>query len=362
MMIRIALAAALLLPAAQEDVAGILQSFEKRYRTARAERRKLILDLRENLDTYIKRHPDATDLPLATYHLAGTYNRLGDFRGFAEKLRAFLRDHPDADQAPDARFALGEALTRIDNDAGARAAFETFLEAHPKDERAPTARIYIAVTFQNEGKYAEAEQALHGVRRDYPGGNTAWEALSQLALIYHLQERNREAREALTTIYKECKDPIRKKVAGHHLAGYLMIGEQPAPLGVKDVSGAPFSPELHRGKVVILHFFDLSDPQALRDFGILKRALKDAGDKGLQVLGVCVSPDPRDTEVLRSKALGITWPVHHDRLGFKGKAARHLDAQGLPFVLLLDRKGTLRFFNLSGRDLLRTTAKLLEEK
>jgi TolA-binding protein/peroxiredoxin len=351
-------------PRAQDgEVDRILLRFNQRREKARSEPqfRQLLLETRAELEKFMKENPKHKDEPRAAWHYVETYLTAQDLDVGLQMIGLYLKEHPRSEQAPTAQFAAGEILLQKENDAGAREAFQAFVKNYPQDDRAVYAKLYIAVSLANEKKFPEAETILQSVRKDYAGRKEAWGAAMQLAVLYHVQEKNQEARATLEEIIKECPEKEPVEIARRHLVEYLKLG-RPAPgFSEKDISGADFSLEKHRGKVVVLYFFDSSNAASVTEASFLKKARDLAKGPDLQILGVSLDLDRRDLALFKTEAQ-IDWPLHCDGKGFDGKLARLYDVRGLPSLLVIDRKGKMRFFNIAGRDLRAAMFRLLEEK
>jgi TolA-binding protein len=334
----------------RRDKAATLQEF-----------RRVLADTRSELERFLRENPRHRDAGRAAFHAAESYLSAQELDTGVEKLRAFVKEFPGSEHVATARFAVGEALLQKEDDAGARAAFEEFLAHHAKDERALYARAYVATTHQNEKRYDRAEAALLEVRKEFKDRKESWGAAMQLAVVYHLQGKNAESRRLLEDVIRDCPDREATDVARRHLSQFLKL-DQPAPaFSEKDVAGGDFILERHRGKVVVLYFFDPTLAPAGSEAGFLRRARDAFKPDEVQILGVSVSPDRKDLALYKTE-LRVDWPLHFDAQGLDGRIARLYDVRGLPHLVVIDRKGLVRYFNIAGRDLRHAVAKLLEEK
>ncbi len=360
---------ALLLPPCPQDgeVDLILRRFTQRREQVRTdgEFRRLLAEIRAELETFLKTNPAHRDAPRAAFHAAETLLSAGDAAAGAEQLRRFLKSHPDAEQAPTARFMLGEALLRAEDDAGAREAFRDFVRRHPTDERAVHARLNEAVTLQNEGDFPAAELLLRAVRRERPGTREAWAACLQLALLLHLQEKNADARALLEEVVTARPDPETADVARKHLAEYVRLGREAPAFTEKDAEAREHSLEQLRGKVVLLYFFDPALTPSVAEVQSLARLRAEIRKEGrgedFVLLGTCLAPDRKDLALYKSR-FAADWPLFFDGRGIDGRLARLFNVAGPPALWVIDAKGRFRFHNLAGRDLRRAVRKLLEEK
>lgn len=356
-------AAVLLLARVQEgEVDRIMFRFEQRRAQVQDEEqfRRLLEDTRAELERHVRDHPKAKDAPRAAFHAAETFLWAGRTSEGEARLRRLLEEFPDSEQAPSARYLRGEILFQAEDEEAARAAFEEFVRLHPKDERAPAARIYAAAALQGQKRFEEAADALMAVHRDCAGRRESWDALLQLAIVRHLQERPDDARRALEQVIRESSDARLKETARRHLTEYLNVG-QPAPSArVKDRLENEFCLEDLRGKIVVVYFFDSAVREAESEAAFIRRAWEQFKDRDVRILGVSISRSRKDFEVFRDLAKP-GWTLFYDGQGLDGKIARLFNVRGLPWLVVADRKGTVRFFNVARRDLRHAIEKLLSE-
>ncbi len=357
-------AALTLLACAQDGEADrIMLRFEQRRRSVRdeTEYRRLLEDLRTELDAYARRNPRAADAPRAAFRAAETFLWARDPAGAEARLRRLLEDHPDCEEAPSARFLRGEILFQQEENAAAREAFEEFARKHPAEPRVPAARIYAAITLQEERRYEEAAEALLAVRRDFEGRAESWDALFQLAILHHVQERNDDARRELEEVIRGSPNKRQIDLARRHLTEYLNAGE-PAPAGrAADMLKNEFCLRDHLGQVVVVYFFDPSAREAENEAEFLRRLWDRFKGGDLRILGVSVNPDRRYFEAFRD-TLKPGWKLFLDGQGLDGPIARILNVRGLPWLLVVDRRGRTRFFNVARGDLRNAVERLLAEK
>ena len=357
-------AALLALAGAQEgEVDRIMFRFEQRRVQAQDETqfRRLLEDTRAELERHVRDNPKAKDAPRAAFHAAETFLWAGQTDEGEARLRRLLEEFPDCEQAPSVRFLRAEILFQAEKEDAARAAFEEFVRLHPRDERAASARIYAAAALQGQKRYDEAAEALAAVHKDFAGRREAWDALLQLAIVRHLQERPEDARRALEQVIREGSDNRLKETARRHLTEYLNVG-QPAPSArVRDQLENEFCLEDLRGKIVVVYFFDSAVREAEPEAGFIRRAWEQFKDRDVRFLGVSISRSRKDFEVFRD-LVKPGWTIYYDGQGLDGKIARLFNVRGLPWLVVADRKGNVRFFNVARRDLRNAIDKLLEEK
>jgi peroxiredoxin len=313
----------------------------------------------------VRENPKHKDVPRATFQIAETYLASQENDLAYERLQAYLKDFPTASDVPSARFAVAEIQLDKEKDAEARASFEEFAKLYPADDRTVYARLYIAVTYQNEKRYDEAAEKLKAVREEFKTRKESWGAMMQLAVLYHVQEKNSDARKVLEEVVRDCPEKEPVEIARRHLTEYLKVGQDAPGFVEKDIEGAETSLEKLRGRVVVLYFFDPATASALAEATFLKKAKEEAAKAGrgedLQLVGVSIGTDRKEIALYKSMARA-DWRLVHDGRGIDGKFARLYDVRGLPSLLVIDRKGKIRFYNIAGRDFRNSIARLIEEK
>ena len=186
----------------------------------------------------------------------------------------------------------------------------------------------------------------------------------QLAVLYHVQEKNADAKRTLEEIIRDCPDKEPVEIARRHLTEYLKLGQEAPGFAETDIEGRDASLEKMRGKVVVVYFFDPA-ASAVTEGQFLKRTREEAVKAGrgddLQIVGVSIGTDRKEIALYKAQARA-DWMIFHDGRGIDGKFPRLYDVRALPSLTVIDRKGKIRFYNISGRDFRNCIAKLLEEK
>jgi TolA-binding protein/peroxiredoxin len=327
---------------------------------SQAEFSRLLSETRTALEAYLKDHSQAADAGRAAFHIAETYLWSADYSNGVSKLRSVLEDYPNSEDAPTAAFLIGQVLLREDDVSKAREALQDFVRRYPKDDRVLLARNLIAVTFQNEEKYADAEAMLLETRNAFKDRKESWSTLLQLAVVSHLQEKNDDARRVLTQIVSECPDRSLVAMARKEIDLYAKAGSTPEPFRATDLSGNGLSSDKARGQVLILYFFDAAAPAAGQEVLFLQRIRKTFEGKPLALWGVSLNTDRQDALNFRDLQK-ISWPILFDGRGYDGPLARQFDVRGLPALIVLDKTGKMRYFNIAGKDLENAVSRLLPE-
>lgn len=116
---------------------------------------------------------------------------------------------------------------------------------------------------------------------------------------------------------------------------------QPCEFELTTLEGRTIRPRDFRGKVIVLHFFAQRFAFSTAAVPQLKELLTRHG-ANLAVVGINTDKDRAAAEQAIAQH-AISWPVHHDRAVGSDSVATRFHAQILPYFLLLDRAGNLRF-------------------
>lgn len=360
-------ALAILIASGQEsEVVAVLKRFhEKRQAAGSAkEFRDLCTATRDALDAWGRKAKESDpDLPLAMFSAGEMHLYLNEPEEAYKRMEAFLARFPDVKElGPTARFLLGELSIQVGQEARGREKFADFVKKAPADDtRIFGAKILSAMSYVNEGKLDDAIAALEALAKAAGPTAEGWAAMLQQAFAQHLAERNDEAKATLASVIKACTDLDTSERTKRLLNDWLGVGKPVADFAGKDVAGADF--RRPAGKVTLLYFFTSSFEQAEAEIALMRR-FHDAY-KNLAVLGVSIDKSKEAVERF-VKMNAIPWPVCCDGDGYDGPIAAALRVRSLPFVLLLDKAGKIRFMNMiytpGGREIRPAIEKLLAEK
>lgn len=360
----------LVLLAVQDDgrLKGIVDRLNESVQKAKtsADRRAALKASLAELDALIASTKDAQVGPRACTVAAQLCTDLEDERGAAERLLKILDRWPDFEAASSVKLAAADSLWASGDDAGAREAYAQFVKSAGGDERAFQARLHIAQTFLTEGRTTDGVAALEAVRQDYKGRREEWSAMMLLSQGHQFAEKLDAARGLLEDVIRNSTELSAVERAKHVLANLLWIGKPAPSFSEKDLKGAPFDLAAHQGRVVVLYFFSSDFQFAEIEARVLKRLRRTVPSADLSILGVCIERDRTKAERM-VRELELDWPVCVDGGGYDGKLAKLYEVRDpLPMVVVIDRKGLIRFINPlfsgHGRELSAVAARLAAEK
>lgn len=118
--------------------------------------------------------------------------------------------------------------------------------------------------------------------------------------------------------------------------------DQTAPdFTLKSLGGDNLRLEEYRGKVVLINFWATWCGPCRQEMPILDRIRQRYQGAGFEVLGVNVEgKDPKARKI--AKKLGVSFPLLFDD---SQKVSADYDLQGMPFSVLIDRTGQVRYIH-----------------
>lgn len=322
---------------------------------------RLLADTRRQMEAFLKDHPAHGDAARATFHVAEIHLMAPNHAAALVWLHDLLKKHPRSPHAADARYAIADVMLAQEDNACAIEAFEDFLRLHAGDGRALAARVTRGVLLRHLGRPGEAVAALEEVRRLHAEQPSSWHALLELAVTRHLEGDVAASHAALHQVLRECPDNEIKETARRQLRAYVRAGQEVPAFRAKDTAGREVAFDPAAGRVAVVYFFDPGVTMAHAEAAFLRGVWEELRGKEILWVGVSTGPDRRALDRMR-QACRVAWPVIHGPEGESARMASLFEVHDLPALHVIDRKGRLRFYNLSGRDLPNALEKLLQEK
>lgn len=128
---------------------------------------------------------------------------------------------------------------------------------------------------------------------------------------------------------------------------YLRLGSRVPGFWLPDGSGGTVRTADYPGKILIIFLFAAEDLDAARTLPAMEVIRKEFGDRGVQPIAVCLSPNHGDGRLL-ARAGGYAYPIGIDLSTVKASAppessiAIAYDAQNLPKLVVTDRRRRAR--------------------
>ncbi|MCX7803614.1 MAG: TlpA family protein disulfide reductase [Planctomycetota bacterium] len=171
-------------------------------------------------------------------------------------------------------------------------------------------------------------------------------------------EGARKSAEKVGKMMPEAAGEISKEVES---AYRLRVGGTPFDIEEKDIDGKLFSLARLKGKVVLVDFWATWCPPCREEMPNVKKIYGDFHEKGFEIVGVSLD---KEEEKLRAyvKENGISWPQISDFKGWNNKTVQAFNVRSIPFMLVVDRKGIIRYRNVRGEELRQAVARLIAEE
>jgi peroxiredoxin len=121
-----------------------------------------------------------------------------------------------------------------------------------------------------------------------------------------------------------------------------LVGKEAPDFVLRGLDGRNLRLSEYRGQVVLVNFWARWAGDSRREMPALERINATYGRAGLIVIGVSVDEDARRAGDFAG-SMGVSYPVLLDRDGVTGRAYSIKD---MPFTILVDRAGIVRYSNV----------------
>ncbi|MBK8100743.1 MAG: TlpA family protein disulfide reductase [Planctomycetes bacterium] len=231
-------------------------------------------------------------------------------------------------------------------------------------DRLAIGRLLMTVLREIERGEAIFTAALQAAKDDEAKAAIRWHRADALRDREDLPDN--AAYEALAELAKDLPGTYYASVARDRLAAsQLTIGKDAIPFAAKTTTGNDVSLAGYQGRVLVLLFWSVADPDndvTLRTLAALK---KDHGD-ALSVLGIALDPDVK-TVAAAATAMGIEFPLVCDGKGIHTDMALRWHVE-MPAVFVIGRDGKMAGLGLNAgtadgrRDVNDTITRAVQQK
>ena len=191
--------------------------------------------------------------------------------------------------------------------------------------------------------------------KDYPNRANGYQCIMMAITDYPFLGKPDRARALAQELIDSSAPDTFKLWAKGFLYRMDSIGK-PVTLKFTAVDGGEVDLKKMKGKVVLVYFWE-SD----QEFPKVKAAYDKFHGQGFEVIGIyCYTDKERMNQFLKENDL--PWPQYFD--GQNGKFTQEFGIDGIPHLLLVDKKSCLRFDDVdvrTGSDFENKVAKLLSE-
>ena len=193
-------------------------------------------------------------------------------------------------------------------------------------------------------KWDEFESGTKSLIKDFPSHANGYQDM--MILIQHYEPSNpKKAAELANELIAESTPERYRQWA----KGYLNRMEdsgKPVAIRFTAVDGREVDFARMKGKVVLLEFWSTSCGPCIEELPKIKAAYKKFHEQDFEVIGVSYDTDQKRLQrFIKNKE--IPWPQYNDGKQFAdNKLAQEFGVDGIPHLILIDKKGILRFDNV----------------
>ncbi|MCK4797976.1 MAG: TlpA family protein disulfide reductase [Spirochaetes bacterium] len=138
------------------------------------------------------------------------------------------------------------------------------------------------------------------------------------------------------------------------------LGKQAKDFNVKLFSGDKFVLSEQKGKVVLIYFWLIQCDPCSQGVSNLKKCYNEFKDKKFEIIGISLDKDKKELQNYIEKE-NINWKILFSGEGWKDEIKKLYGANFIPCYWLIDKKGILRYYFLSGKNLREEILKLVSE-
>jgi len=230
------------------------------------------------------------------------------------------------------------------------------------------------VLLMKSERYEEAlESALQ--RDEIAREKSPWDSI-RIAEAHLKLEHPQKALQYLTQAVKE-----RKFININHLRGEtygvfqgneeflslldiirenIGIGEPARNFTVPLLNGERFSLSAEKGAVVMALFWASWCPDCVEEIPLIREIYRQYHDQGLQIIGISLDQDEKQFKTFL-KEQQIPWRNSFSGEGWNDPTAQIYNVSSIPSIWLVDHRGTLRYFDVHGKDLKKAVDSLMNQ-
>ena len=212
-------------------------------------------------------------------------------------------------------------------------------------------------------KWEDFETATRALIRDFPDKPNGYEEM--MMLLEHYEEIDRQKVAALAKELDAGATPEKFRLWAKGCLYRLNAAGQPIDLKFTAVDGSEVDVAKMKGKVVLIDFWATSCRPCVAELPQIKAAYEKHYTNGFEVIGIsCDAAQQTDQNKFQDfvKRKDLPWPQYYDgHQQTDNKFSQQFGIDGIPHLMLLDKKGNLRFDNVQPKDLDKKITDLLAE-
>lgn len=271
----------------------------------------------------------------------------------------FLGKYPKSKHRPEVTYLKAISLWNMGRYEQAGPAYQRFLDQYPKHALASLSTTRLVQS------YVRSDHPLQAVRviEALPGrknGGIVLEWAQALSLLDRSEEGIRHLEAYIAEAEKSERLNREAAFLSDQLSKFKMIGQPLANFEIKaHRNQQTITPSTLKGKVVMVDFWATWCGPCLAELPRVQKIYQQHHKRGFEILGISLDKD-KDALDKMLEARNIDWPQFFDGNGWKNQLAVQLDVHRIPFCVLVDAEGTVRYVNIRGPATDRLVKKLVD--
>ena len=200
--------------------------------------------------------------------------------------------------------------------------------------------------------FEKFELTSRALIKDFPNRSGGYENF--MALINDLDQKQPQKALSLANEMAADKTPEKYRLWAKGCIKRLTSIGKPVRIQFIGTDGQEVDTAKMGGKVVLVDFWATTCSPCVRDLPQIKSLHKKYGEQGFEVIGIsCDSSQQTDREKFSQflQRKEIPWPQFYDgKQQTENRLAQEFGINGMPHLLLIDKKGNLRFDKLRLKD------------
>lgn len=271
------------------------------------------------------------------------------------RIDAFLKRFPDAAHGDEVLYLRAVSFWSMGRYLEAAPAFAAFAEAHPESRLNNLARLREVQSLLRGDRPAEAIATIDAA------GDTLSNVAATRATALSLLGRNDEALACLDAAMAHEKNSRMRGMLGVQRHELSFIGKPLPDFSVPRFdSDETITPASLSGKVILVDFWATWCRPCMRELPAVQAARAEFGARGFDVFGVSLDTRQEALEKVLAEQ-SMDWPQFFDGKKYDSPLAKLFGVRRIPYTLLVDAGGIVRYASLRGPSLHRLVGELVAE-